>query len=108
MEEQKKTKEVKLNVSKKQEENAQRKYSYEELNSICAQLAKQNQELVKHIQQQELANVYTRLEFLFKVLEVSSEKTTWHFSNAFMESCVSEIEQLMTLNVEDNKDNAGK
>lgn len=90
MEEQKK--EVKKeNVAKTQ------KYSYDELNNICGQLHQQNQSLIKQIRQMDMTNTFKRLDYLFKVLELSNGSGDWKFSAQFVDSCISEIEDTITI-----------
>lgn len=96
MEEQKqKAKTVAMNTVNSNDGNPHGKYSYEELSGICANLAQQNQKLISQLQSQ--TNVFTRLEFLFRVIEASGRLDKWHFSDKFMESCINEIEVLLTI-----------
>lgn len=88
-----------------QEERQQKKLSYEELEMTAKQLAAQgeavireNQKLKETIQGMSMTNVYTELEFRFKVLEHPEA-----FSASFYDSCVAQIEEIMTPHKEENK-----
>ena len=78
----------------------EKKYSYEELNNIASQLSQQNQQLYQQLQRANMANMFKRLDYLFKVVENGAM-----FSPAFTDKCIKEIEDSMTLEeeVEENK-----
>ena len=80
------------------------KPTYEELQSSMYQMTeqlnkyyKENQYLIQQINN--MNNTFTRLNYLFKVLENSQ-----HFNSDFIISCVDEIESCMTITQEDNSD----
>ena len=80
------------------------KPTYEELQSSMYQMTeqlnkyyKENQYLIQQINS--MNNTFTRLNYLFKVLENSQ-----HFNSDFIISCVDEIESCMTVTQEDNSD----
>lgn len=80
------------------------KPTYEELQSSMYQMTeqlnkyyKENQYLIQQINN--MNNTFTRLNYLFKVLENSQ-----HFNSDFIISCVDEIESCMTITQEDNFD----
>lgn len=76
------------------------KMSYEELENVAAQLSQQNQQLYHKLQQADMANILSRLNFLFKVIENRSA-----FRKEFVDSCVKEIEDIMTISEsEETKD----
>lgn len=92
MEEQKKGKVVAMKAAKEEGENIQ-KYSYEELNHICAELSQQNRVLMQRINQMDLTNMFRRLDYLFMVLKYESV-----FKDAtFVGSCVEEIKEALTI-----------
>lgn len=68
------------------------KMSYEELENVAAQLSQQNQQLYARLQQSEVSNMLSRLEFLFKVV-----KNATAFPAEFVEKCVAEIVDIMTI-----------
>lgn len=74
------------------EEKVQSKMSYEELQSIATQLGQQNQHLHARLHQLEMSNLFKRLDYLFKVLENAP-----NFSYEFVESCASEIKEILTI-----------
>lgn len=78
----------------------EKKYSYEELNNIAGQLSQQNQQLYQQLQRANMANMFKRLDYLFKVVENGAM-----FSPEFVDKCIKEIEDSMTLEeeVEENK-----
>lgn len=80
------------------EKKANRKLSYEELQTaaqqISAQLdavARENNQLRIALQKAQLGNLYTELEFKFKVVQNAEM-----FSTEFVEKCISSIEEIMT------------
>lgn len=75
------------------EENKEtQKMTYEELENVAAQLSQQNQQLYHKLQQADMANILSRLNFLFRVVENRSA-----FRKEFTETCVNEIESIMTI-----------
>lgn len=87
MEENKVTNEVKTN-----------KYSYEELENICHQLSEQARTLYTQLQEANLSNIYTRLSFLFKVMENAAM-----FDADFTDKCSNEIVRLMAVEEDDSE-----
>lgn len=83
----------------------ERKLSYEELESNFYQMAeklnavyKERQILINQLNSTN--NTVTRLNFLFKVIEFGNK-----FSQEFVENCVNEIEEILTISQEDNDAN---
>lgn len=94
MEEQKKSKEVKLNPKSK---DGDQKLSYEQLSSVCNKLYQENQYLKSQLQQaSETIGLFNRLDYLFKVVALSTKQSEYHFSNDFIATCFQEIEEAMT------------
>lgn len=90
------------NKNKEQE----KKLSYEELENAAKQISvqadalyKENIQLKQAIQQANLSNMYTELNFKFKVLEHSTM-----FNNEFIDSIVKEIEDIMTPKKEEEEE----
>ena len=100
MEEQNKAKQINMNVNENKSENKQQKLTYEELNDACNQLWQQNKQLVAKNKELETFAMNKRLDYLFKVLELSNQ-----FSSDFVVNCSSEIEQAMTIpqDIEEHK-----
>lgn len=100
MEEQNKSKVVKMNASKDNKAEDKQKLTYEQLNDACNQLFQQNQMLAKRNRELEGFAMNKRLDYLFKVLEFSN-----NFSSDFIDNCASEIEEAMTIpqEVEEHK-----
>lgn len=75
------------------------KLSYEQLENVAHQLSEQNKQLYARLQEANMVNIFKRMEYLFKVIENGHA-----FSNEFVNKCVSEIEDLMTIpESEENK-----
>ena len=72
------------------------KMSYEQLENVAHQLSEQNRQLFAKLQEklQELnmANMFKRLDYLFKVIENGHM-----FKQDFLEKCIAEIESLITI-----------
>lgn len=68
------------------------KMSYEQLENIAHQLSEQSRQLYAKLQEANMANVFKRLDYLFKVVENAHA-----FSEEFVTKCVAEIEDLMTI-----------
>lgn len=91
--EENKTKTVEMKPEKK-------KFSYEELNDIASQLSQQNQQLYAQLQRVNMTNAFRRLDYLFKVVENGAL-----FTPEFLDNCISEIEESLTIKEEDTEDN---
>ena len=75
-----------------------KKLSYEELENAAKQItaqaqsvARENQQLRTALQQATMSNMYTELNFKFKVVEFASA-----FTPEFVDRCVKSIEETMT------------
>lgn len=68
------------------------KMSYEQLENIAHQLSEQAKQLYARLQEANMANVFKRLDYLFKVVENAHA-----FNEEFVTKCVTEIEDLMTV-----------
>ena len=73
----------------------QKKLSYEELQNVASQLSQQNQQLNIMLQQANMTNMFKRMDYLFKVLEMKD-----CFDPEFVIACSDEIKELMTPPVE--------
>ena len=85
------------------EENKERetkKFTYEQLEQIAGNLSAHVQQLNAKLQEANLFNVFKRLEYCFKVLELS-EMSMSRFSDSFIDSCVEDIENIMTVKPEE-------
>lgn len=87
MEEQKK-KVAEVNTQVKRPE----KLSYEQIENIAHQLSEQNRQLLAKLQELNMANMFKRLDYLFKVIENGHM-----FKQYFLEKCIEEVESLMTV-----------
>lgn len=90
---------------KNTEKKVNRKLSYEELENaakqISAQLdamARENNQLRIALQKAQLGNLYTELDFKFKVVQNAEM-----FSTEFVEKCIQSIEEIMTPEAEEDK-----
>ena len=68
------------------------KMSYDQLESVAHQLSEQNRQMFAKIQELNMANVFKRLDYLFKVIENGHM-----FKQDFFEKCIAEIESIMTV-----------
>lgn len=93
MEEQKK-KVVEANTQVKRPE----KLSYEQIENIAHQLSEQNRQLLAKLQELNMANMFKRLDYLFKVIENGHM-----FKQYFLEKCIEEVESLMTVPEQEEK-----
>ena len=97
MEEQKE-KAVKVQPTTKETERPE-KMSYEQLENIAHQLSEQAKQLYMKLQAANMSNIFKRLDYLFKVVENGHM-----FQQDFLEKCIAEIEELLTVPEEDNKE----
>lgn len=68
------------------------KMSYEQLENVAHQLSEQNRQLFAKLQKLNMANMFKRLDYLFKVIENGHM-----FKQDFLEKCIAEIESLITI-----------
>ena len=76
------------------------KMSYEQLENVAHQLSEQNRQLFAKLQELNMANMFKRLDYLFKVIENGHM-----FKQDFLEKCIAEIEEIMTVPEETEEDN---
>ena len=96
MEEQKK-KVVKMQPATKDERPE--KLSYEQLENVAHQLSEQAKQLYMKLQAANMNNMFKRLDYLFKVVENGHM-----FKQDFLEKCIAEIEEIMTVPEETDKE----
>lgn len=96
MEEQKK-KVVKMQPATKDERSE--KLSYEQLENVAHQLSEQSKQLYMKLQAANMSNMFKRLDYLFKVVENGHM-----FKQDFLEKCIAEIEEIMTVPEETDKE----
>ena len=96
MEEQKK-KVVKMQPATKDERPE--KLSYEQLENVAHQLSEQTKQLYMKLQAANMSNMFKRLDYLFKVVENGHM-----FKQDFLEKCIDEIEEIMTVPEETDKE----
>jgi hypothetical protein len=75
-----------------EEKKAQNKLSYEELENVA-------NNLYVRLQQADMANMFKRLDYLFKVVE-----NVDNFPQEFAKQCVDEIVNIMTISTEETKE----
>ena len=75
------------------------KMSYEQLENIAHQLSEQNKQLYMKLQATNMSNMFKRLDYLFKVVENGHM-----FKQDFLEKCIAEIEEIMTVPEETDKE----
>ena len=74
------------------------KMSYEQLENVAHQLSDQNRQLFAKLQELNMANMFKRLDYLFKVIENGHM-----FKQDFLEKCIAEVESLMTVPEQEEK-----
>lgn len=74
------------------------KMSYEQLENVAHQLSEQNRQLFAKMQELNMANMFKRLDYLFKVVENGHM-----FEQDFLEKCIAEIESIMTVPEQEEK-----
>lgn len=79
--------------------NVEKKLSYDELENAANELLMQNQQMYNELQKANMANVFKRLDYLFKVVEFNTS-----FNTEFVNTCVAEIEEMMTIKDTDKKE----
>lgn len=72
-------------------EAKQSKFTYEQLEQIASSLSGQVQQLNEQLQKANMFNIFKRLDYCFKVLEID----TGLLSPEFVDRCAKEIEELM-------------
>ena len=82
-----------------EENNKKKELSYEELKNVAGQLSQQNQQLNMMLQQANMTNMFKRMDYLFKVLELKQ-----CFDPEFIIACSDEIQELMTPPVENEEE----
>ena len=75
------------------------KMSYEQLENIAHQLSEQAKQLYMKLQDANMNNIFKRLDYLFKVMENGHM-----FKQDFLDKCMVEIEELMTVPEEESLD----
>lgn len=84
----------------RQDEQKQQKLTYEQLNDACQQLFQQNQQLLRQLKEQNMVNMFKRLDYLFKVVEFADT-----FKDAdFVNGCLDEIKGAMTIDDKESKE----
>ena len=68
------------------------KMSYEQLENVAHQLSEQAKQLYMKLQDANMNNIFKRLDYLFKVVENGHM-----FKQDFLDKCIAEIEELMTV-----------
>lgn len=79
--------------------NVEKKLSYDELENAANELLMQNQQMYNELQKANMSNVFKRLDYLFKVVEFNTS-----FNTEFVNTCVAEIEEMMTIKETDKKE----
>jgi len=80
-------------------DEVEKKLPYDELLKIANGLNRTNAELQNRLNDAMLGNFFTRLEFLFKVLKYADK-----FTDDFVEKCIDEIQESMTIPEEKEKE----
>jgi hypothetical protein len=89
----------KLNSEQMDSKTTVRKLTYDQLEEVCHQMQQRLAQCYDELKNRDLDNTIIRLNLLFRVIENAS-----HFSKEFVTSCITEIEQLMTLPDDEQKE----
>ena len=74
------------------------KLSYDKLKEVASKLFNENNYLKQQLQNaSQTIGMFNRLNYLLKILEIENSAKQWHFNDDFIERCIAEIEQAMTL-----------
>lgn len=87
------------NTKVKEAQTEQKKMSYEELENVAHQLSEQSRELYNKLQEMNYANLFKRLDYLFKVIEFSTM-----FDSDFVIKCTDEIKGILTVPQEETQE----
>ena len=68
------------------------KMSYEKLEELARQLSEQNRMMSQKFHEMNLTNMFKRLDYLFKVLELGHQ-----FTSEFVINCADEIVGILTI-----------
>lgn len=86
-------KETKVKSAASTQKSAQsEKMSYEQLENIAHQLSEQVKQLYVKLQEANMANMFKRLDYLFKIVENAHS-----FDRDFVLKCIAEIEDIITI-----------
>lgn len=78
-----------------EENKTEKKFTYEQLEQIAKGLSDQVQQLSIELQKSNMLNIFKRLDYCFKVVELTPSSAAL-FNSEFVEKCAKEIEDLMT------------
>ena len=90
---------VEMQPTTKETERPEKKLSYSELENVAHQLSEQTKQLYMKLQATNMSNMFKRLDYLFKVVENGHM-----FKQDFLEKCIAEIEEIMTVPEETDKE----
>lgn len=74
-----------------------KKFTYEQLEQIATNLSSQVQQLSVKLQEANMFNMFKRLDYCFKVLEVAQNQKIDLLKEEFVKKCANEIQELMTV-----------
>lgn len=74
-----------------EEKEVKKEPTVEQYKQVVEALKSQNTQLMYQLQNANMANLFKRLDYLFKVVENAAM-----FDEAFVEQCIAEIKELMT------------
>lgn len=83
-------------VTEETQEQA-KKFTYEQLEQIATNLSSQVQQLSIKLQEANMFNMFKRLDYCFKVLEVTQNQKADLLKEEFVKKCANEIQELMTV-----------
>lgn len=106
------SKEVKMEGS---DNGKSKRLTYDQLNQACADMSQQIQQQNKYIhglhkQMAEMQMVLQtrRMDYLFKVVELSKTEGLWSFEHDFVITCLREIQDSLTIPEQEGKEDNPK
>lgn len=87
-----KNKTIKMTAQSTQEQS-QGKLEYKQLEDFARQLSQQNKELIQRLQENQMQLMFTILDFLIRIVEVSNKESKYKFNDNFMQRVISLIEE---------------
>jgi hypothetical protein len=80
--------------------NEVKKFTYEQLEQIAHQLTNKVRELQFEVNNIQMSNMFQRLDFLLRIIEIAkmdNKNPITDFNKSFIEDCIREIEDLITI-----------
>ena len=91
-------------VNTKESKEQSKKYTYEELEQICAKVVEDNRNMVAQLRRMQQNYLFQRIDFLLKIIGLADK-----FNDAeFINTCVDEVKTAMIIPEEETKEEEKK